>query len=116
MLFGWALRIMSLDDEFGEIKLSDTITFILRYHSTHFNEKGEYWGNYYDMWNNEIEYWFGYDAKEYQEKMNIKTEMKRFFEHQKINTLNPESVKKFLEEKRITDAILFYCSRPGESS
>lgn len=116
MLFGWELRIMSLSDEFGDIKLRDTITFILKYHSVFFNEEGEYWDTDNDKWNKNIEYWFSYDEKKYQEKLIVKQEMGRFFEHQKIATLHPKLVKKFMEELKITDTVLYSCSRSGESS
>ena len=63
-----------------------------------------------------IEYWYGYDEEQYQEKLLVKQKMKDYFEHQEITTLHPKSVREFMKETKISEAILFHCSRLGESS
>ena len=60
--------------------------------------------------------WYDYDEKKLQEKLIIKKKMKRFFEDQELTILHPELVMKFMEELKISDTILFHCSRPGKSS
>jgi hypothetical protein len=121
MLVYLELGIKKLGDEIDDIRFIDIIADVLNYFDAHFNDEGEHWTRDEVRHNKEIdsrfiENWYGYDEKAYQEKLKVKKEMKRFFEQQKISTLNPESVRKFMGEIKVTDAVLYHCSRPGESS
>lgn len=85
-----------------------------------FNDEGEHWCKQnitQDQNPNfmSIEYWYGYDEKEYREKLILKQEMKKLFESQNIKSVHPESVKEFLEKMEKTDNILITCSRRGKS-
>ncbi len=119
--FIFDLGIKQLDEGIDDVKLKDVVIDILAYHSSHFNDEGEYWINEKETWDKEIyfvsiERRFGYDEKKYREKLMTKQKMKEFFEDQELTELHPESVMKFMEEIKISDKILFQCSRPGESS
>ena len=110
------LGIKSFADEIDDIKLSDIIIDILEYHDAYFNDEGEYWFKGDETYSEGIASWFDYTEKEYEYRMKVKQQMKRFLRRQEITTLDPKLVKNFMEEKNITDAILYHCSRPGESS
>ena len=53
-------------------------------------------------------------AENYQEKLNLKENMKRFFLESNSDSIGPESIKNFMRENNITEDILFHVSRPGE--
>ena len=119
--FMFDLGIIHCDEGIDGIKLKDVAIDVLTYHDAHFNDEGEYWTKEKESWNEKlfmehIKSWYSYDEENYQEKLIIKKKMKRFFEDQELTILHPEFVMKFMEELKISDTILFYCSRPGKSS
>ncbi len=121
MLISWELGIKSFGDELDDIKLSYIITEILKYHDGYFNDEGEHWTKDYNGQHEEIdyrliEYRFGYNKEEYQEKLKLKEEMERFFGQQPNGAIHPKLVRKFMKEIKITDSILSHCARPGSSS
>ena len=114
------LELKTFCDEIGDIRLCDIIPDILNYSDAFFNDEGEYWikENFRrkkKLDNQFIQYWFGYDEKEYDEKVILKQAMKEFF-----STLdqasNAERVKIFLGNYGIANTILLKLSRPGKSS
>ncbi|MFH2044815.1 MAG: hypothetical protein ABIK92_06695 [Pseudomonadota bacterium] len=113
-LLNCKLGIKSVSNEINEIKLSDTIIDIIEYHDAYFNDEGEYWFKRNQTYSEDIDSYISHIDKEH--KIAIKQQMKIFFKYDQIKTFSPESVKKFMEEINIIDAILYQCSRSGESS
>lgn len=122
MLLSWELRIKSFFDEIDDIKLIDIIPDIIKYHDAYFNDEGEHWAKDDNYFLDEkinysfIEHWFGYDHNKYLEKLEINQKCKMFFDYHKIATVPSDVVKEFMEEMKITDDILYSCSRHGDSS
>ncbi len=86
--------------EMDAIKMREVISDILEYHDAYFNDEGESW----------------YKADDVEEQDQVKQQMKLFFNPQEISQLHPKLVREFMAKMNITEAILYHCSRSGESS
>jgi hypothetical protein len=116
LLSPWYLGIRGFSEELDDIKLSDIIFGILKYHDAHFNDEGSHWITYEDarpQANSSLLYWLGYDENQYQEKLDLKEKMTGFFQEISPESIDAESVRDFMSENNITEDILFHVSRPG---
>ena len=117
MLFAWYLGIRGFSEELDDIKLSDCIPEILKYHDAYFNDESSHWVTYEEAGpeaEDSLLYWLGYDEDQYQEKLNLKENMKWLFLENDADSIDPESIRNFMRENNITEEILFHVSRPGE--
>lgn len=114
MLMFCELGMKKFGEDIENITLRDMLPEILKYHSAYFNDEGEHWIKDDDWWHEEER--FGYHAEKYQEKVKLKEDMKTFFQQGKLPALNPPAIKSFMEELQLSEALLYHCSRPGESS
>ena len=114
------MKIPGVMENLGVVKLADIIPEILKYHYVHFNDEGEHWfkaelfGRESDP--RQIEYWFGYNEKEYNTKKILMQSLKEFFKDVRYNTIHPEAVRRFMDQMNLGSSVLSACSRPGSSS
>jgi len=98
--FRGLFQLQNWEYEMDAIKMRDIINDILEYHDAYFNDEGEYW----------------YKGDDVESQDKVKQQMKRFFSPQEISQLHPKLVREFMAKMNITEAILYHCSRSGESS
>ena len=107
-------------ENLAEVKLADIIPEIMKYPYVHFNDEGEHWikAELLPQGSDprQIEYWFGYNEKEYHTKKILLQALKEFFEDVQFSTIHPGVVRKFMEKMNLGSSVLKSCSRPGSSS
>ena len=121
-LFYWLIiREYGWNKELTQVSLSEIMFDVLRYQDAYFNDEGEHWygKDYVFPQINTIQFkWtdfsrYPYDKHKIPEKFEMKKKLKDFLSDPKNHT--PYAIMDFLPTIQVKEALLFRCSRRGNS-